>query len=164
MCKICSVCVGFRRGAVCLCHTAEGACPSQDSQTSRDGGYVPGDEYNPRRFHNPNPTSALASLRRALLRRARAISNARFVHSPPNIGGDVSLQLSTAQAPRLHGEHLPATSSQTETLCRAVSRATQGSRRSASKKPLQAPARIKKKRGWPPSRRTPRGPRRSTLL
>ena len=75
MCKICSVCVGVRRGAVCLCHTAEGACPSQDSQTCRDGGYVPNDEYNPRRFHNPNPTSK--RLRRALLRRAEAISNAR---------------------------------------------------------------------------------------
>ena len=53
MCKICSVCVGVRRGAACLCHTAEGACPSQDSQTCRDGGYVPNDEYIARTIFIP---------------------------------------------------------------------------------------------------------------
>ena len=106
MCKVCFVRARVCR-ARCVCvPTGERACPSQDSQTSRDDAHVPNDEYVRAEFITRTETSLAAT---STFGRASGYRTLGDVHSPPNIGGDVSLQLSNAQAPRLHGEHLPAT-------------------------------------------------------
>ena len=161
MCKICFVCVRVRAARrLCTLRPMEPAHGRPRVCWTADD--VPGRRTQLRKFHNPNPTSSSATstfaARRRIsnaLGRARPASNRqrplRCSVEPRNTSG---APVCTESSTRLSQPQ------RTETLVQSITRNAglpeerqQESTASAGKKPAQK---------WRPSRRTPRGPRRST--
>ena len=117
---------------------------------------------HPRRFHNPNGSSK-APLRRAHLRRARRSGTFTARQQSAATYRCSVVPRKSFRRPRVHREQHQALQPQSfsdKTLVQSSCTRNAGLCEERGQEPLQAPARNQRK--WPRSRRTPRGPRRST--